>query len=333
LIRDNETRGLVSSFGGTCAGIYNLGDSLNIERNHILCNHGYGIWIEANNCKIKANDLKNGIRIEDSDSTIIINNMITAISIFCQYSTNTLIESNTFLENAFILNDIVGGGKNDRSWTIIGNSFTGNDLYTAIHNTQHAIIKNNKIRGYTDGIVNQGKATIENNEVIDNSHYGISTSVMLDSFARNNIFNNLEYDFHYTAAVDQTATLNYWGTTNSSEIMNNIYDHWDEITLGKVIFEPFAPKPFAFYQVAEITGTWAEGIWYWDAAASKWTQMTSYATTGDIASGDFTGDGKADVASCWDADGLWYQNGATLGWTKVADSAPDSVTCGDVTGN
>jgi hypothetical protein len=61
--------------------------------------------------------------------------------------------------------------------------------------------------------------------------------------------------------------------------------------------------------------------------------MTSYSTHGDIAAKDFTGDGKADVASCWGADGLWYQNGATLGWTKVADSAPDSVTSGDVTGN
>ena len=243
-IRDNATRGLGGSLGGICAGIYNLGESLNIEHNHILCNHGYGIWIEANNCKIKTNDLKNGIRIESSDSTMIKGNTITAISIFCQYSTNTLIESNTFLENAFILNDTSGAGENDRTWIIKGNSFTGNNLYTAIRNTQHAIIKSNIIRGYVDGIVNQGKATIENNEVSDNSHYGISTSVMLESFFGNNLFNNFEYDFHYTATVDQTAISNYWGTTNSSEIMDNIYDYWDDITFGKVIFEPFAVTPF-----------------------------------------------------------------------------------------
>jgi hypothetical protein len=60
--------------------------------------------------------------------------------------------------------------------------------------------------------------------------------------------------------------------------------------------------------------------------------MTSETTTGDIAAGDFTGDGKADVASIW-AGGLWYQDGATLVWTKVSDSAPDSLTAGDVTGN
>ena len=44
--------------------------------------------------------------------------------------------------------------------------------------------------------------------------------------------------------------------------------------------------------------------------------MSSDIPSGDIAAGDFTGDGKADVASNW-SSGLWYQNGATLGWTKV----------------
>jgi hypothetical protein len=82
----------------------------------------------------------------------------------------------------------------------------------------------------------------------------------------------------------------------------------------------------------EIIGTWSSGIWYWDMAASQWTQMTVFATTGDIAAGDFTGDGKADVASIWDS-GLWYQDGTTLAWTRVPGSAPDKLTAGDVTGD
>jgi hypothetical protein len=83
---------------------------------------------------------------------------------------------------------------------------------------------------------------------------------------------------------------------------------------------------------AEIIGTWNNGIWYWDVATSKWTKMTSSTPTGDIAAGDFTGDGKADVASIW-GNGLWYQDGDTLDWTKVAITAPDSVAAGDVTGD
>ena len=83
---------------------------------------------------------------------------------------------------------------------------------------------------------------------------------------------------------------------------------------------------------AEIIGTWDSGIWYWDMAASTWTQMTSYVTDRDIASGDFTGDGKADVASIWDS-GLWYQDGATLAWTMIDSLPQNDVAACDVTGD
>jgi hypothetical protein len=59
--------------------------------------------------------------------------------------------------------------------------------------------------------------------------------------------------------------------------------------------------------------------------------MTADATTGDIAAGDFTADGKADVASVW-GGGIWYQDGDTLAWTKVPGNPPVSLTAGDVTG-
>ena len=49
--------------------------------------------------------------------------------------------------------------------------------------------------------------------------------------------------------------------------------------------------------------------------------MYSSSPSGPIAAGDITGDGEADVISCWPS-GLWYQNGATLGWTKVYDTPP-----------
>ena len=81
----------------------------------------------------------------------------------------------------------------------------------------------------------------------------------------------------------------------------------------------------------EIIGAWGSGIWYWDVTASTFTQMTTLTGAIDIAAGNFTADGKADVASSW-TSGLWYQDGANLAWTKISDTAPDSVTAGDVTG-
>ena len=52
--------------------------------------------------------------------------------------------------------------------------------------------------------------------------------------------------------------------------------------------------------------------------------MTSEITTGDIAAGDFTGDGKADVASSWDSDGLMARI------IRIArDAAPEMVVISD----
>jgi len=84
---------------------------------------------------------------------------------------------------------------------------------------------------------------------------------------------------------------------------------------------------------SEIIGTRDDGIWYWDVAESTWTEMTADRTTGDIAAGDFNGDGKADVASSWKNYGLWYQDGDTLAWTRLDPLPAYSLTAGDVTGD
>ncbi|MEN8691857.1 MAG: reprolysin-like metallopeptidase [Desulfobacterales bacterium] len=83
---------------------------------------------------------------------------------------------------------------------------------------------------------------------------------------------------------------------------------------------------------AEVIGTYDNGIWYQDVVTTIRTQMTADVTMGDIAAGDFTGDGKADIVSIW-SSGLWYQDGATLAWTKIPGGAPNNVTAGDVTGD
>jgi len=84
---------------------------------------------------------------------------------------------------------------------------------------------------------------------------------------------------------------------------------------------------------AEIVGTWSSGVWFRNEAASSWTRLTSWVTTGDISAGDITGDGRADVASCWPGYGLYYQNGSTLGWYRITTYIPYNVAVGDMTGD
>ena len=80
-----------------------------------------------------------------------------------------------------------------------------------------------------------------NNSIVENNEDGIETSrIGISLLTKNNLYNNMSYDINYGGQKDQNAENNYWGTTNRSEIMGNIYDYWDQITLGEVIFEPFA---------------------------------------------------------------------------------------------
>ena len=147
--------------------------------------------------------------------------------------------------------------------------------------------------------------------------------------------NNLSYKWEQTAGTpvllsDDTAvqpTFDMPAAGANGGILSFMLTVTDEDELISTDTVEIIGSPFA-----EIIGTWRSGIWYLDVVGSGWTQMTTSTTTGDIAAGDFTGDGKADVASIWPS-GLWYQNGDTLKWTKITSSAPNRVTAGDVTGD
>jgi Ca2+-binding RTX toxin-like protein len=79
----------------------------------------------------------------------------------------------------------------------------------------------------------------------------------------------------------------------------------------------------------EIIGAW-NNIWYWDVADSGYTKIDTVSPpTGDIAAGDFTGDGIADVAAIYDS-GLWYVDGASSTWKEVTRRVPFRLTAGDI---
>ena len=209
---------------------YYLDISATIDDNTIADNSSCGIWIENNSYA------------HHTISIIINNNMISGNS---QGIGDTFFsgDSAKTISNNIIVDNAGEGISNSGHSTITCNTISGNSS-TGISNIGDSTISFNIITGNDgSGICNSGFSFIDNNEITGNFGYGIEAS-SLNSFTENNLYNNTTYDFYYTGTTDQTATNNYWGTTNTLEIDKKIYDYWDDINLGKVIYEPFAAEPF-----------------------------------------------------------------------------------------
>ena len=137
------------------------------------------------------------------------------------------------------------------------------------------------------------------------------------------------YDRGTVVQLTATAAADWEFSSWGGDIIGSTNPTTLTITSDHQVTVKFANSTQAY---AEIIGTLSSGIWFWDDAESKWTQMTSDIPDGAIEAGDFTGDGKTDVAGIFD-DGLWYQDRATFSWIKVSDTPPNDVTAGDITGD
>jgi hypothetical protein len=138
------------------------------------------------------------------------------------------------------------------------------------------------------------------------------------SFTPSSIFQEL---------VNMSDEIHFWFQVRTS---NNNARAYSKTIVVQDLSSPISVTPTTGRD--EIIGTWDNGIWYWDVTTSIWTQMTSYTTDRAIASGDFTGDGKADVASVWD-EGLYYQDGDTGAWVLIDSNPPNNLAACDVTGD
>jgi len=75
------------------------------------------------------------------------------------------------------------------------------------------------------------------------------------------VVNNASWYLGEEGNVD--ATNNWWGTTNSTEIDQHIYDYWDDYNVGFVHYQPFFDSPVTILPVAHdvaitnvIVSTW-----------------------------------------------------------------------------
>ncbi len=103
------------------------------------------------------------------------------------------------------------------------------------------IISNSEIKyNNGSGITTNGNQSVITKCNIENNLIGINENGIGDSIYCNKICNNTDYDFKYSKASGSNISLanNYWCTTDSLTITSQIYDGYDNISLGLVSFLP-----------------------------------------------------------------------------------------------
>jgi hypothetical protein len=133
---------------------------------------------------------------------------------------------------------------------IIGNSISGCD--TAIFGGA-SIIQNNYIFGNALGI-DTLNGTILNNTITNNVKginiprnmiyfFGWGEIPNTPTISYNNFYSNTNYAVYTTASNNINATYNWWGTTDTELISQQIFDYRKDFSIGNVTFVPFLAEP------------------------------------------------------------------------------------------
>ncbi len=233
---------------------------------------GFVFLINSTNITVDGVDLRNNLRgiilYETKNSTLKNSNVShTSIGVYLHSSDNILIVNNSIDSNDFmgalILSsnfNVIDGNKFYSNyaayWSIWSNN---NDIaYNDISNNNEAIL----YFGMSDAVNN----TIHNNKIHSNSGYGVGFSyVSGNTILRNEIFNNSvgielwgnannnisqnsiynnSYGLENTQNFEVLVALNYWGTTNQTQIDQSILDYYDNSTYGIVDYKPYLCAPY-----------------------------------------------------------------------------------------
>jgi len=148
----------------------------------------------------------------------------------------------------YVINMIESKGLDFSHNTIHGNNGTSTMYIDEAYDSKFAynLIYNNTNESISGYLFND--SVLEFNTIVNND---IGVYIELDEnskFEDNNIYGNSEYDAKIRTSYGEDLNLsnNYWGTTNSSLIDEHIYDYYDNLNLGRIIYEPFLTELVCF---------------------------------------------------------------------------------------
>ncbi|BFT94452.1 MAG: hypothetical protein MNSN_02230 [Minisyncoccus archaeiphilus] len=210
-----------------------------------------------------------GINLSSANGSLILNNHIESIpgyGISLTDTDNAIVKHNTIINNKYGIgigahsngnlfesNIINGNGPGSDRTTQAGTAI--NVRYSALNN----IFLKNDISDNTSeywSVIQFGEGnTFQNNKVTNNSaEYIIDVGKKSNMITYNNIYNNnginikTVYDHMEGSPSDYHIDVshNYWGTTSKSIIDSQIWDYYDNLSVGKCIYEPFATNELDF---------------------------------------------------------------------------------------
>lgn len=193
------------------------------------------------NCK------ENGLNIHmffqnslKTDFLTIANNTIThneKEGIFASYA-SPMINNNMIQSNGLEGIKIIG----DRAYPTLQNNTLRNNLNGINHDGSGSskILNNFITKNHHFGIriEDYNRRTIVENNTIAKNDIGILSINGNPQIQYNNMLENLAYDFELNDEEDIEMGNNYWGTTNTTRIEENIYDSFDHPNYGTVDYKP-----------------------------------------------------------------------------------------------
>jgi len=178
-----------------------------------------------------------------------------------------------------------------------------------VYELSFRISKSNFLNNEISGIDTFGSVWMTYSTVADNGGDSIALGYG-GSIHYSNIYNNSEYNVRNTGSLNVNATNNWWGTTNTTIIEEDIYDYFDDYNLGVVFYQPFIDSPVTMPPIAHdiaITNVTA-------SPTSVTAGGTVYITVNVVNEGGF--DENVTVTVRYDS----VQIGNWTGWVYVGQS-------------
>jgi len=231
-------------------GIVLEGSNGKILNNTISYHSAYGIVLGLNsrNNTFDNNEVISSVILVRGDNNTILNNIVSGSGAgwMLQDVEGITISNNTITGNSGGITLI-----NSKNNTLSGNSIdhtVGAGIYISgsFSDTSPNYILNNIIRNTVVGIDFVHPQKIKYNNILDNDIGILGYNIGNSEIMYNNI-DNVIYNFRYNTGGSYEvidATNNYWGTTDTSVIDSKIYDYYDDVSLGKVLYLPISNSEF-----------------------------------------------------------------------------------------